>query len=281
MMNALFEHESTLRLSVFIGVLATMIVLEAAFPKRARTQNRLGRWSTNLGLIVIDSLLLRLVLPVVATGTAIFANEKGWGLLNYVAWPAWLELIIAVVLLDMLIYWQHVASHHIPVLWRLHKVHHADRDIDTTTGIRFHPIEILASMLYKMFWVVVLGPSVAAVILFELILNGCALFNHANVKLPSSLDRVLRLFLVTPDMHRVHHSVIVKETNSNYGFSLSIWDRLFGSYIAQPSAGHNGMTIGLFEYQSTQPNQLFWALSVPFNKPHLNSANRSVSRDQP
>lgn len=279
-MNVLLENESTIRLGVFIGVLALVVGLEAWFPRRKRCQKRTTRWSTNLGLIVLDSIVLRLALPIVATGTAVIASENGWGLFQLVAWPPVLELILAIILLDMVIYWQHVASHHIPLLWRLHKVHHADRDIDATTGIRFHPIEIVLSMIYKMFWVVVLGPSVAAVILFEVILNGCALFNHANLKLPKALDNALRRFLVTPDMHRVHHSVIVKETNSNYGFSLSVWDRLFGTYIAQPSAGHHQMTIGLSEYQTKAPSQLLWALSIPFRKNHQGLSSRSVSRDQ-
>jgi sterol desaturase/sphingolipid hydroxylase (fatty acid hydroxylase superfamily) len=168
-----------------------------------------------------------------------------------------------IIILDMLIYWQHVAFHHIPALWALHKVHHADRDIDVTTGARFHPAEIVVSMVYKMALVVILGAPVIAVIIFELVLNGCAMFNHSNLKLPARLDRILRRVIVTPDMHRVHHSARVSETNSNYGFSLSIWDRLFGSYIAQPEQGHEGMTIGLEEYQTPGPASLLWSLCLP------------------
>lgn len=279
-MSFLSEYESIVRLSVFIGVLVLMGALEALLPRRSRTQKQPVRWATNLGLIVVDSIALRLALPLVATGMAALAAERGWGLFNILNWPSWLEFVLAIVLLDMLIYWQHVASHHIPILWRLHKVHHADRDIDTTTGIRFHPVEIILSMVYKIICVVLLGPAVVAVILFEVILNGCALFNHANVRLPESADKMIRRFLVTPDMHRVHHSVIVRETNSNYGFSLSIWDRLFGSYIAQPSAGHDTMTIGLTEYQSDEPSNIFWALVVPFKRNRQNTSTGRESRDQ-
>lgn len=273
-MDFFTEHESTIRLSVFIGVLAVMAFLEAVFPRRQRVQKRSARWTTNLGLIVIDTIALRLALPIVAMGMAVIAETRGWGLLNQVSWPLWVELIIAIAVLDMLIYWQHVASHHIPLLWRLHKVHHADRDIDVTTGIRFHPIEIILSMVYKIVCIVLLGPAVAAVFLFEVILNACAMFNHANVRLPLWLDQFIRVFLVTPDMHRVHHSTIVKETNSNYGFSLSIWDRLFGSYIAQPREGHDGMTIGLAEYQDKGPSSLLWTLIIPFRRKLSNNSNK-------
>ncbi|MEO1033994.1 MAG: sterol desaturase family protein [Pseudomonadota bacterium] len=263
-MDFLATHENTVRLAVFAGVLLLMALLEALFPRRARVQSRVRRWASNLGLIAIDTLALRLVLPIVAVGMAAFAAERGWGLLNLVAWPAWLEIVLAVVVLDMLIYWQHVATHHIPWLWRLHKIHHADRDFDVTTGIRFHPVEIILSMLYKFVCIIVLGPAVAAVILFEVLLNGCAMFNHANVRLPAWFDRSLRLVIVTPDMHRVHHSAVPTETNSNYGFSLSWWDRLFGTYIPQPQAGHDGMTIGLAQCQDERPASLAWILTVPF-----------------
>jgi sterol desaturase/sphingolipid hydroxylase (fatty acid hydroxylase superfamily) len=263
-MDILTDHESTIRLVVFVGVLTIMATLEAVFPRRGRVERRSARWFTNLALIAIDTVVLRLALPIVAMGMAVVAQTRGWGLLNQVTWPVWVELLIAVVVLDMLIYWQHVASHHIPVLWRLHKVHHADRDIDVTTGIRFHPAEIVLSMIYKIIWIILLGPAVAAVFLFEVILNACAMFNHANVRLPLWLDKMIRVFLVTPDMHRVHHSTIVRETNSNYGFSLSLWDRLFGSYIAQPREGHDGMTIGLTEHQTKDPSNLLWTLIVPF-----------------
>jgi len=259
-------YEGAVRLGAFMGVLTLMAALEAVFPRRQRVEPRGGRWVTNLFLSLIDALALRFVLPIAAMGMALTANANGWGLLNHVEWPAWFETLLAIVALDMLVYWQHVASHKIPLFWRFHKVHHADRDIDVTTGIRFHPVEILVSMVYKVVCVGLLGPSVLAVLVFEVILNACALFNHANVRLPLALDRVLRAFIVTPDMHRVHHSAVICETNSNYGFSLSIWDKVFGSYLAQPNAGHSGMTIGLAEYSDHRPRTLAWCLSAPFRK---------------
>ena len=193
-------------------------------------------------------------------------TANGWGILSWIDWPFWLEVAVAAVLLDMAIYWQHVASHKIPVLWRVHRVHHADRDIDATTGIRFHPVEIVLSMLYKFVVIIALGAPALGVFIFEVLLNGSAMFNHANLKLPAWLDRVLRTLIVTPDMHRVHHSVIHHETDSNYGFNLSIWDRLFGSYIDQPEKGHDGMTIGLNDYQTDNPSRLDWSLLLPFRK---------------
>lgn len=266
MSDFILTHETSLRLGVFASILLVMMSAEALFPRKARTMSRARRWTSNLLLIVIDGLFVRLLFPIVAVGVAIIAADKGWGVFNLIDLPIWLEITLAIIILDMMIYWQHVASHHIPFLWALHKVHHADRDIDVTTGSRFHPIEIGLSMIYKMALVVILGAPVIAVILFELILNGCAMFNHSNVKLPLGFDRVLRRFIVTPDMHRVHHSTIVPETNSNYGFSLSLWDRIFGSYTAQPSQGHDGMVIGLREYQDAAPASLTWSLLLPLGK---------------
>lgn len=256
--------ETTLRIVIFGGVLMLMALLEAILPRRNRAQPRSKRWTTNLAMILVDSAALRVALPVVAIGTAALAIERGWGFFQWVAWPAWLEISLSIIVLDMLIYWQHVATHRIPLLWRLHKVHHSDRDIDVTTGVRFHPIEIVLSMLYKMLCVALIGPAVAAVLIFEVLLNASALFNHANIHLPQSVDRWLRLLVVTPDMHRVHHSANPIETDRNFGFALSIWDRLFGSYQSQPQAGHNEMTIGLSEHQDEQPAGLWWALSLPF-----------------
>ena len=241
-----------------------MCLLEALLPRRARVQTRLNRWTANLGLIIIDTLVVRIAIPIIAMGLAATATSKGWGLFNNLDWPVWLEIIFAMIILDMLIYWQHVAFHYVPIFWRFHKIHHADRDIDATTGVRFHPIEILISMIYKFGCILLLGPAAVAVLLFEVILNACAMFNHANFRLPLWIDKPLRLVLVTPDMHRVHHSVIVQETNSNYGFSISLWDRLFGSYINQPAKGHHDMTIGLQEYQNKHPSSLLWILLVPF-----------------
>lgn len=264
MTDFILTHESNLRLGVFISILLIMMSVEALFPRKARVMGRAHRWTSNLLLIVIDSLFIRLLFPIVAVGVAALSVQKGWGLFNLVDLPIWFEITLAIILLDLCIYWQHVASHHIPFLWALHKVHHADRDIDVTTGSRFHPIEIGLSMIYKMALVMLLGAPVLAVIIFEIILNGCAMFNHSNVKLPLSVDRMLRRLIVTPDMHRVHHSTRASETNSNYGFSLSLWDHLFHSYTAQPAKGHDDMTIGLEDHQNLGPASLLWSIMLPF-----------------
>lgn len=266
MTDYIVENESILRLGVFLSILLTMMLAEALFPRKARTKTRQRRWLTNLLIIVVDNIVLRLLFPIVAVGTAIWATANGWGIFNLLDVPLWLEIILAMVVLDLLIYVQHVVFHKVPLFWDVHKVHHADRDIDVTTGIRFHPIEMVLSLLYKMLCVVLLGAPVAAVLLFELILNGCAMFNHSNVRLPIGFDRILRRFIVTPDMHRIHHSIIVSETNSNYGFSISLWDRLFGTYVDQPKDGHDGMTIGLVEYQNDGPASFTWSLLLPFGK---------------
>lgn len=258
--------ENQLRLTIFIGVLVLMALLEAALPKRERTQGRQSRWLTNISLVVINAIVLRLLGPITAVVAANYALENGWGLLNWAtqSLPLFVQVVLGVALLDLAIYWQHVASHKIPMLWGFHKVHHADRDIDVTTGVRFHPIEAALSMVYKCLIILLLGPLTLAVFVFEVLLNASAMFNHANLKLPKALDVVLRLLIVTPDMHRVHHSVIRKETDSNYGFFLPFWDRLFKTYIDQPQEGHQGMTIGLSEYQSEQPSKLPWVVTVPF-----------------
>ena len=257
-------HESALRLAIFASLLIGLILCEAIFPRKKRSQSRPRRWVTNLLILIIDGAALRLAFPIIAVGTALWATSNNWGLFNIWDGPMWAELIIAVIVLDGVIYLQHVLSHRIPVLWAFHKVHHTDRDLDVTSALRFHPIEILFSMAYKIIWVIALGPSVAAVIIFEVLLNGSAMFNHANLRLPLWLDKTLRLFIVTPDMHRVHHSVIESETNSNYGFCLSIWDRLFRTYTPQPREGHDGMTLGLSEHQHAGPNSLTWSLLLPF-----------------
>jgi sterol desaturase/sphingolipid hydroxylase (fatty acid hydroxylase superfamily) len=253
-------------MSVFAGVLGVMALAEAALPRKDRTQPRTTRWFTNIGLVVIDTLALRLLFPILAVGVAEIATRNGWGLLSLTDWPFWLEVVIAAILLDMAIYWQHVASHKVPMLWRVHRVHHADRDIDATTGTRFHPVEIVLSMLYKFVIIIALGAPALGVFIFEVLLNGSAMFNHANLKLPLWLDRILRTLIVTPDMHRVHHSVIHREIDSNYGFNLSIWDRMFRTYIDQPQEGHDGMTIGLEPYQDDKPSRLDWSLLLPFRK---------------
>jgi sterol desaturase/sphingolipid hydroxylase (fatty acid hydroxylase superfamily) len=239
------SNEVPIRLGFFFGIFAIMAVWELAAPRRPLTQSKGVRWANNVGLVFFNSFVARLVFPTAAVGMALFAREHGWGLLNYFQMPYALAVVAAVIALDFFIYLQHVMVHAVPVLWRLHRVHHADLDYDVTTGARFHPLEILLSMLIKFAVIAVLGPPVLAVILFEIILNATSMFNHSNVRMPAGLDRVLRLFVVTPDMHRVHHSVEDDETNSNFGFNLPWWDRLFGTYRDQPRGGHTAMTIGI------------------------------------
>jgi sterol desaturase/sphingolipid hydroxylase (fatty acid hydroxylase superfamily) len=238
-------NEVPIRLGFFFGIFAVMALWELAAPRRRLTQPKTVRWANNVGLVFFNSFLVRLVFPAAAVGMAVFAREQGWGVLNHFAVPYWLAVVAAVVVLDFFIWLQHVMVHAVPALWRLHRMHHADLDFDVTTGARFHPIEILLSMLIKFAVIAVLGPPVLAVIVFEVLLNATSMFNHSNVRMPAGVDRVLRLFVVTPDMHRVHHSVEDDETNSNFGFNLPWWDRLFGTYRAQPRAGHEGMTIGI------------------------------------
>ena len=263
--------EGLVRFSAFAGVFLVMALLELALPKRVLSQPKSKRWFTNILIGGLDSVIVRLMsmlaVPLVALAAAIYAESRGWGLFNMVDLPRWLELVAAVIILDFGIYLQHVASHKIPALWRLHQVHHSDVDIDVTTAIRFHPIEIALSMLYKIVLVFLLGPAAVAVVAFEILLNGCAMFNHANVRLPGWLDSFLRMFLVTPDMHRVHHSIVQRETDSNYGFSLSIWDKMFRTYTAQPRDGHDGMHIGLDAYQDARPTRFAWSVLLPFRKP--------------
>ena len=265
----LYMSEAAIRLSVFLGLLVLFAIAEELFPRRARLFSRGRRWSTNLLISVLNTFVLRLLGPVTAVGVAIWAGKNGWGVLNISELPVWLSFILGFLLLDFAIYLQHWATHKIPLLWRLHKVHHADRDIDVTTAVRFHPIEIALSMIYKCAWVLLIGPAAITVMVFEIILNGTALFNHANLKLPVKLDRWMRLFIVTPDMHRVHHSVRPSETHSNFGFSLSLWDRLFRTYTAQPQQGHLDMQIGLPQYQTSLPEHLAWSLTLPFHSERI------------
>ncbi len=263
-MDLLMEHEPAVRLGFFFGILVLMAIWERLAPRRRPSVPRPMRWLSNLSLVAINTVVLRAVFPVLAVGLALLAEERGWGLLNNVGLPYWLAILLAVLLLDMVIYLQHVMFHAIPMFWRLHMVHHADLDFDVTTGARFHTIEIILSMCIKMAVVMMLGPPAVAVVIFEVALNGTSLFNHGNVRLPIKLDRFLRLIIVTPDMHRVHHSVVVNETNSNFGFNLSWWDRIFGTYRDQPAAGHNAMMIGLTQYRDTNVTRLHWMLALPF-----------------
>jgi sterol desaturase/sphingolipid hydroxylase (fatty acid hydroxylase superfamily) len=262
------ENELTLRLTVFLGLFALFASAEALAPRKTRSQPRVRRWFTNISLTVLNTLLLRALafgLPLLAVGAAMDANAQGWGLFNALEWPGWLEIAMTVLILDFAIWAQHLVTHKIPLLWRLHRVHHADRDMDVTTAIRFHPVEIALSMLLKIGLVYLLGPAAVAVVLFEVLLNGTAMFNHANIRLPLKVDRIVRSVLVTPDMHRVHHSIHRDEHDSNYGFSLSIWDRMLGTYVAQPKEGHDDMTVGL-RWQDDKPNRLGWSLRLPFGK---------------
>jgi sterol desaturase/sphingolipid hydroxylase (fatty acid hydroxylase superfamily) len=242
-------NEAAIRLGCFVAVLAGVALWEAAAPRRARAHSRRARWPSNLGLIAVNTALVRLVFPAAAVGMAATAAAGGFGFLNVVSFPAWAAVILGIMLLDLAIYLQHVMMHAVPLLWRLHRMHHADLDFDVTTGARFHPVEILLSMALKIGVVAALGPPVVAVIAFEVLLNATSMFNHANLKLPAALDRVLRLIVVTPDMHRVHHSIIPHETNSNFGFNGPWWDRLCGTYRAQPAGGHEAMTIGLRNFR--------------------------------
>ena len=268
------QSDGLIRLAAFAAVFLLMAAIELIRPKRRLSVSKPRRWLTNLGIAGVDTLVLRLMaaltVPVAAVAAAFFAKERGLGLLNQVDWPYWVKLVIALLALDLAIWFQHLVSHKVPVFWRLHQVHHADRDIDVTTAVRFHPVEIALSMLWKIVVVIPLGASPFAVFLFEVILNACAMFNHANIALPAWLDRALRLFIVTPDMHRVHHSVLYREHDRNYGFNLSLWDRLFRTYLAQPEAGHQGMTIGLPPYQSEAPTRFGWSLWLPFGQQRRN-----------
>lgn len=248
--------EPLIRLGCFLGVLAVMALWEALTPRRQQGIGRLQRWPNNFGLVVLDTLAVRLLFPLAGVGMAFFAQSKGWGLFNVVASPAWLATPAAVILLDLTIYGQHVIFHAVPVLWRLHRLHHADLEFDVTTGLRFHPGEILLSMAIKLAAIAALGAPPLAVLVFEVVLNATSLFNHGNVRLPPRPDRLLRLFIVTPDMHRVHHSIDRHETNSNFGFNLPWWDWLFGTYRDQPAAGHAHMTLGIDRFRDPRELRL-------------------------
>jgi sterol desaturase/sphingolipid hydroxylase (fatty acid hydroxylase superfamily) len=260
----LAQHEGAIRLGAFVGVLAAMALAETLAPRRPLSAARGFRWLNNLALIAVGTGLLRVVFPVLAVAFAGVAQAMGWGLFNRVEAPYWLAVLASFVALDFIIYLQHRLFHAVPLLWRLHMVHHADPDIDASTGVRFHPVEIMLSMAIKFGAVALLGAPALAVVLFEIVLNATSMFSHANWRLPLGLDRTLRMALVTPDMHRVHHSVIRRETDSNFGFNFSVWDRLCGSYRDQPEAGHAGMTIGLPHYQHQRRQGLVWMLLLPF-----------------
>lgn len=257
-------HEATIRLGFFLGVLALMALWEVLAPRRALATPKATRWIANLGVVIVGTVAVRLLAPITAAGMALLAQQRGWGLLNHIELPAWGAVAAGVLALDFAIYLQHVMFHAVPAFWRLHMMHHSDMDFDVTTGVRFHPIEIVLSMGIKLVAITVVGPPAVAVLIFEVALNATSLFNHGNVRLPVALDRLLRLVVVTPDMHRVHHSTIERETNSNFGFNFPWWDRLLGTYRAQPEAGHQGMTIGLDQFREPGRLNLPRLLVQPF-----------------
>ena len=259
--------EGALRLSVALGLLLVMALWELAAPRRRADMPRLVRWSNNLALVALDAALVRLIFPLTLAGFAAWIQTRGWGLFALTPLPPWAEGLTALVILDLAIWAQHRAFHYIPALWRLHRMHHADLDFDVTTGLRFHPVEILLSLAIKLAVIAALGAPPLAVLIFELALNGASLFNHANIHLPARTDRLLRLILVTPDMHRVHHSAIRAETDSNFGFTLPWWDRLFGTYRAQPAKGHQAMTIGLDQFRTERDLWLDRMLTQPLRDP--------------
>lgn len=261
----ILDKEVPIRLTFFFGIFFVMALWEIMSPQRQLTQPKMNRWVNNITLVFLNSLLLRIIFPAAAVGMAIFVNENQWGIFNYYQLPLYLTISLSIIALDLIIYLQHVMVHAVPLLWRLHRVHHADLDYDVTTGARFHPIEIIISMLLKFAAIIILGAPVIAVLLFEIILNALAMFNHANIRIPVSIDNLLRWFIVTPDMHRVHHSVEDDETNSNFGFNLSLWDRIFGTYRHQPRNGQTGMTVGIHYFRDNkQTNQLPGMLTLPF-----------------
>jgi sterol desaturase/sphingolipid hydroxylase (fatty acid hydroxylase superfamily) len=264
MTNTLLEREPEIRLVAFLMVLLGMALWEIAAPRRKQTLSRLRRWPGNLGMVPLNTILLRLVFPTAAVGLALIVDQCGWGLLNNIAAPTWIAVALTVILLDFAIYLQHVLAHAVPFFWRLHRMHHADLEFDFTTGVRFHPFEILLSMTLKLAVVLAIGAAPIGVLIFEVLLSVTSVFNHGNVRMADSLDRTLRWFVVTPDMHRVHHSIKPHETNSNFGFNLPWWDKLLGTYRPQPAAGHGAMTIGLHEFRDPAALRFDRMLVQPF-----------------
>lgn len=259
------DREIIIRLGFFFGIFVLMAVWEFLAPRRVLSTSKKNRWFANLSLLALNPVSIRLLFPLLPAGVAILAEERHWGLLNNVTLPYWLKMALGVAALDFAIYVQHVLHHAVPLLWRLHMVHHCDLDFDVTTGLRFHPIEIVVSMGIKVAVVAALGPPAAAVLVFQVALNATSMFNHSNVYIPAGIDRIVRLIVVTPEMHRVHHSIIIRETNSNFGFNLPWWDRLLGTYRAQPAKGHEEMTIGLSHIRDTQrAASLPRLLTMPF-----------------
>ncbi len=264
--DIILSNQASIRLGSFFLVLVSMAAWEAIAPRRARQLTRLARWPHNIGIVVVNTLLVRVLFPTAAVGMALYVESRGWGLLNGSTISQWVLVPLCMAILDFAIYLQHIMFHAVPLFWRFHRMHHADLDFDVTTGARFHPVEIILSMLIKFAVIVVLGPPAVAVIAFEVILNATSMFNHSNVRMAAGIDRVLRWFVVTPDMHRVHHSIEDDETNSNFGFNLPWWDRVFGTYRDQPRAGHEGMTIGIHGFREPRVcDRLPGMLMIPFS----------------
>ena len=263
---SLLPHEPIIRLLCFAGVFALLALWELAAPRRNQDIGRAWRWPNNLGVVVLDSIVLRLIFPTAAVGMAIFAEERDWGFLNAVTLPGWAKIVLAFLALDLAIYLQHVLFHAVPALWRLHRMHHADLEFDVTTGVRFHPVEIVLSMLIKFAVVAALGAPALAVLIFEVMLNATSMFSHGNIRIPPAIDRWLRWIVVTPDMHRVHHSIERQETDSNFGFNLPWWDRLFGTYRPAPAAGHDGMVIGIPQFRDKRELRLDRMLMQPLRR---------------
>ncbi|MBI3546951.1 MAG: sterol desaturase family protein [Gammaproteobacteria bacterium] len=265
MTEFILGHQLIIRLSFFVAILVLMATWEILKPRRVLNISKPYRWTSNLGIVFLNSFILRVIFPAGAVGVALFATDQAWGLFHYFKTPYGLALVLSIVALDFVIYLQHVMFHAVPIFWRLHRMHHADLDFDVTTGARFHPVEIILSMLIKFCVIVVLGAPVLAVIIFEVLLNMTSMFNHSNAFIPLAWDRFIRYIVVTPDMHRVHHSILAHETNSNFGFNLSLWDRLFGTYKNQPDEGHERMTIGIRDFRDPkQASRLDGMLMIPF-----------------
>ena len=261
-----FPHEAAIRFGAFLAIFVAVALAETAAPRRPLTTAKAARWRVNLVITLIDAGVARFLAPILPVGLALLAASRGWGVLNHLSMPYWASVLIGVLLLDLVIYLQHVMFHALPTFWRLHGMHHTDLDIDVTSGLRFHPLEIFLSTLIKLAAVAVLGVPPPAVLVFEVLLNGTSMFSHGNIRLRVGFDRLLRLFVVTPDMHRVHHSVIIRETNSNFGFNFPWWDRFFGTYRPQPAMGHDGMTIGLARFRDADALTLRYLLFLPFRR---------------
>lgn len=264
MQELFFQYESYIRLGSFLGLFTLLTIWEISSPKRELLQLRSFRWFSNIGLIVISSVVVRFILPTAAVGVAFYAEQEQLGFLNHFEMPFLIQCILAFILMDLAIYFQHVMFHALPIFWRFHRVHHSDLDCDITTGLRFHPFEIIISILFKFVIIISIGAPVITVVVFEIILNAASMFTHSNIKIPRSIEAIIRWIFVTPDMHRIHHSINENETNSNFGFFISTWDRFFGTYIKEPSKGHENMKIGLQSFREPKWQNLRWLIYLPF-----------------